>query len=263
MIRKIVSSVILILLIFTFSQELNTKSNTDFIQVGEELLYEVSFFGVKLGTIKMVMKKKDEIDGKPVIYGQAYIDSYDGIPFVDLHVIYNSWMHPKINYSYKFISNMKEDDGWYYEKITFDYQNKKIKIEGFKKKKRIKNLTIKTKRKWFDGFSLFHVARKLLYIKKNVSIPTLMGDDTVFTTINFSGKKKKVDIDAVDYPVRTVYFNGNANWTGVYGMTGEFEGWFSDDKARVPIKAKMKVYVGSVNIELIKWKRPDGWKPPR
>ncbi len=263
MTKKTYSAVLFIIFLFVFSQELNTKSNTEFIQVGEELVYEVSFFGVKLGTIKMVMVKKDELNGKPVIYGQAFIKSYDGIPFVDLNVVYNSWMHPKINYSYKFVSNLEESDGWYYEKVKFDYVDKKITIEGYKKQKRIKNITIKTKRKWFDGFSLFHVARKLLYIKKNVSIPTLMGDDTVFTTINFLGKKEKVEIDAADYPVRTVYFKGNANWTGVYGLTGEFEGWFSDDYARVPIKAKMKVYVGSVDIELIKWKRKDGWKPPK
>jgi N-acetylglucosamine kinase-like BadF-type ATPase len=50
-----------------------------------------------------------------------------------------------------------------------------------------------------------------------------------------------------------VYFRGNSNWTGIYGLTGAFEGWFSDDDARVPIRAKMRVYVGNVLIELVRW----------
>jgi len=48
---------------------------------------------------------------------------------------------------------------------------------------------------------------------------------------------------------------------GNYGLSGKFEGWFSDDDAHIPIKAKMNVYVGSVVIELVKWKR-GSWNPP-
>ncbi len=71
-----------------------------------------------------------------------------------------------------------------------------------------------------------------------------------------------MDIDAVNYPVKTVYFNGKAEWNGLYGLNGKFEGWFSDDDACVPIKAKMNVYVGNVNIELKSWKRKN-WTPPK
>ena len=90
----------------------------------------------------------------------------------------------------------------------------------------------------------------------------MIESDTVTTVINFGGKRVNIDMDATDYPVKTVYFNGDANWTGIYGLTGKFEGWFSDDAACIPIKANMKVYVGSVDIELKSWKR-QGWKPPR
>jgi hypothetical protein len=45
-------------------------------------------------------------------------------------------------------------------------------------------------------------------------------------------------------------------------LTGDFEGWFSNDEARVPILAKMKVILGSITIELMRWKRA-GWTPPR
>jgi len=260
---KIVRIIIISSLLVIFSiNQIQAKSNTDFIYPGEELTYEVSFFGIKLGTIKMITEGYKVIDGHKTILAKSLINSYNGIPFVDLHVIFQSWMSPHMSYSYQFVSNTKDSQGWYYEKIHFDYNNQKIDIKGFRKKKIVKNKTINTKRKWVDGLSLFYIARKLLYLNKNVSIPTLMDTDTVFTAIYFQAKKEQTEIDAVPYPVRTVYFKGNANWTGIYGMTGKFEGWFSDDYARIPIQAKMKLYVGSVNIELIKWKRK-GWKPPK
>jgi hypothetical protein len=102
----------------------------------------------------------------------------------------------------------------------------------------------------------------MLYSKKSYKIPTVIMDEAVTTVINFQGVIGETEIDAVDYPVRTVYFNGDANWTGIYGLTGRFEGWFSDDEARIPIKAKMKLYVGSATIELMSWKR-GSWQPPR
>ena len=87
-------------------------------------------------------------------------------------------------------------------------------------------------------------------------------EDTVSTVINFGGRKEATSIDASSYPVKTVYFSGDANWTGVYGLSGRYEGWFADDESRIPIKAKMKVYVGSVTIELQSWRRGN-WQPPK
>jgi hypothetical protein len=42
----------------------------------------------------------------------------------------------------------------------------------------------------------------------------------------------------------------------------DFEGWFSDDDARIPIRAKMKVIIGKVDIQLVRWKRAN-WSPPQ
>jgi hypothetical protein len=70
------------------------------------------------------------------------------------------------------------------------------------------------------------------------------------------------EVDAIKYPVDVVHFEGEAGFVGIFGLTGGFEGWFSNDAAQVPILARMKVILGSVKIELIKWKRA-GWTPPR
>ncbi|MEE8115035.1 MAG: DUF3108 domain-containing protein, partial [Nitrososphaerales archaeon] len=80
--------------------------------------------------------------------------------------------------------------------------------------------------------------------------------------IDSKKKRSTVETDFVDYPVDVIGFEGRAEFVGIFGMTGDFEGWFSTDEARVPILAKMKVIIGSVTLELMQWKRL-GWKPPR
>ena len=84
----------------------------------------------------------------------------------------------------------------------------------------------------------------------------------VDTYIDFTGERTSVEVDAIEYPVDVIGFEGEANFVGIFGLTGGFEGWFSNDEARVPILAKMKVIIGSVTIELMKWKR-EGWTPPK
>jgi hypothetical protein len=75
-------------------------------------------------------------------------------------------------------------------------------------------------------------------------------------------QREGLTLPAVKYPIKSVYFKGEAKWRGIYGLEGNFEGWFSDDDARIPLKAKMKVLVGKVDITLVRGKRAN-WTPPQ
>jgi len=230
---------------------------------GEELTYDVSYMGISLGTIKVTTLKNENFNGKTVHHTKVYIDSRKGIPFVDLHSIYESWIDPSVQFSHNFAASTKESDGsWSYDKYLFDYPGQTVTMEKYKANKLSNKRILKTPKKWNDGSSLFFLARQMLKSKKTIKVPTIIMDDTVSTSINFVGKEEIVEIDAAKYPIKTVYLSGTANWTGIYGLSGKFEGWFSDDDARIPIRAKMKLYVGNANIELVKWSR-GSWQPPK
>lgn len=257
--KKVVSIFICFLfLIPTFGDAQSSKM----ISPGEELFYEVSFLGIKLGTIRIVTENPENYNNKSVYKAKAFIDSYEGIPFVDLHAVFNSWFDQSITYSHKFNASVKEKDYWLFDRTLYEYDKQQIIIEKYKKGEKYFSRKVKTNKKWNDGLSIFFLAREFTKSGKNIKIPTVMDKDTVYTYINFHGRKENVEIKSIGYPIRTITFNGKAEWTGIYGLTGYFEGWFSDDEASVPIKAKMNVYIGSINIELIKWTRP-GWKPPQ
>ncbi len=251
---------LLLLSIGLFSVQSQTKI---IMQPGEELEYEVSFFNIKLGKIKIVTEQIIDYCGNQVYRAKSFMESYTGIPFVDLKAFYSSWIDTTISFSHRFEGSLKLDaDRWAFQKILFNYDENLIYNEKYEDKVLIEKLTTPTTRKINDGLSLFFLARQYTNMKRSVKVPTLMDTKIGTTYLNFHGKKENVQIPAIKYPVKTIYFDGRADWEGVYGLSGKFEGWFSDDDARVPIRAKMNVYVGNVVIELIRWKR-EGWTPPR
>ncbi len=65
----------------------------------------------------------------------------------------------------------------------------------------------------------------------------------------------------LNYEAKCVRVAGVADFVGVFGLTGEFAGWFSDDEFRVPLKAKFNVTIGSITMELSSFKKR-GWKAP-
>ncbi len=252
--------VIGVALITTFS---SSAQDPSFLFPGEELTYRVSYLNITLGTIRTVTEQTTTLNGQKAYKVKVFIDSHPNIPFVSLHSVYESWMDATATYSMQFIANTEVDNKqWEVDKYLFDYSNKKLLMEKYRDSKIVKSRWFDIKKRYNDGSSLLFAARSLLLSKKSLRMPTVIMEDTVNTVVNFNGKQEPVSIDAVQYPIKSVYLNGEANWTGIYGLSGRFEGWFSDDEARIPVKAKMKVYVGSVTIELQKWRR-GSWQPPK
>ncbi|HRP01427.1 MAG TPA: DUF3108 domain-containing protein [Candidatus Kapabacteria bacterium] len=230
---------------------------------GEVIEYEVSFMGIKLGNITITSNDYVELNGKKLVNAVAEMKSAKGIPFVDLHGFFESWFAPNATYTEKFVSKLKESgNSWRYESYDIDNTKKVAKYTNYLNKKLENSAELKFDNKVLDGCSLFFFARQFTDLKKTIRIPTLMNQSVSYTNINLHGKKENTKVDAVKYPIKCLYFDGRADWEGIYGLKGYFQGWFSDDEARVPIKALMNVYVGNVEIQLVKWKRGD-WQPPK
>ncbi len=167
-------------------------------------------------------------------------------------------------YSKYFKGIIKHDDYSSYSEYSFDYDNSIVKIKEGKISvpKPFLDTTITVNKKYQDGLSIFYYARMNSGQDKSEEIPTFMDKKKVQTDISFEDKSEDVSIDAVDYDIDCVHLEGEAHFISIFGLTGDFEGWFSNDEASIPIKAKMKVLLGNITIELKSWKRT-GWNPPK
>lgn len=232
--------------------------------IGEELQYNVSYSVFDIGLVKLQILDTATRNGNTVFRAKAFIDSYSGLPFVDLHQVFYSEMSPDALSQFFSTHTTTKPDRMPYVKYTFDYNKNKVFYESGTDPDAVISKTGETdiSAEQLDGLSLFYFARKNFRQQKRISIPVFVSEKSYTTHFNFMNKVGTQEIDAVKYPVSINEFDGTSDFTGVFGLTGYFRGFFSNDNAGIPIVAKMKVILGSVHIELIKWTRP-GWTPPR
>lgn len=248
---------------YTFLQLEIPVANAMF-QIGEELHYNVSYSVFDIGLVKMMVIDTATKNGVKVYIAKAFLDSYSGLPFVDLHQVFYSEMNSEAFSQFFSTHTTTKPKEMPFFKYVFDYKKNKMQyFYGTDPQGTItKSGEVAVITPQLDGLSLFYYARNNFRQIKKYSIPVFVSEKSYFTHFNFMDKIGSQDIDAVKYPVETIEFDGSSDFTGVFGLTGYFKGFFSNDEAGVPIVAKMKVILGSVHIELIKWVRP-GWVPPR
>ena len=233
------------------------------LEVGDEFTYVVSYSFIKLGEIKIIVKGKKIIKGRTYYSTIAYMDSYSGIPFVNLHMIYESTLTPDY-YSNFFRGIVKHKEYTTFTEYTFNYDKSLIRI----KKGKVNPYTVWTdsttpaSKEYQDGLSILYYAMMNSGTEKTVDLPCFVNEKKETTVINFYNQVSGVKIDPVDYDIACVRLDGEMKFVSVFGLTGYFEGWFSDDEVSIPIVAKLKVIIGNVKLELKSWKRP-GWMPPR
>jgi len=252
--------------VFTLNEKKQTYTPPFRFLVGEELLYNVRYGFISLGSVRMKVEEKIMENGISLYKAQSFIDSYSGVPFVDLHVIYESHIDED-GFPRYFIGRIQDGDHWNYETYDFDNDVHKIVIrKGVGTREDCTNYTsidtIFADSSFQDGLSIFFYARRKSGKNGYEVVPTFQDQKKSTTEIDFTEKIENTDISALDNEISTKFMDGKANFIGVFGLTGGFRGWFSDDAERVPIIAKLNVLVGSVTLELKEWKHGN-WNPPK
>lgn len=233
------------------------------LEIGEDITYVVRYYLLKLGEIRLKVLSKKEVNGEYIYNTIAYIDSYSGIPFVDLHQIYESRINSSL-YSNYFKGTIKKPEYTTYTEYTFDYKKSSVRVRKGKVSpfEQWTDSVGTAEKMYHDGLSIFYYARANLGIKKTEYVPCFVAEKKVYTKINYYTEPDKMDIEAIDYDIKCYRLDGETDFVSVFGLTGYFEGWFSYDKHTVPIVAKLNVIIGKVTVELIKWKKK-GWNPPK
>ena len=227
----------------------------------EELVYEVSWTFFKLGTIRIKARKD--------YTAEARIDSYEGVPFVDLHSIHYTIMDSAF-FSHASRTVEKKEGEWKGLDYLYDLPNKLLVVQETVQKdprtdpyrRTVRDTLLLPTSEFVDGLSIAYYPRRMVHTVQTVDVPTVLYGKFGTTTFRLRNNRTTEQIDVLDDPVRVIEIEGTTGVEGVFGMSGDFKGWFSDDDAAVPIKGKLKVLLGNVNVELIQWKR-GGWNPPR
>ena len=255
------------LLLFVFLSIANSITLTaqdKTLYAGEELKYVVYYGFIQLGEVKLKLNTISENGNEKTVKASCEMRSYSGIPFVDLNSNFESEMIYKDGeiYSKEFRAIDKKKDGTVEIKYNFVYDSGYVRV--LKKYKGIVEIDEKIKfdknLKFQDGLSLFYQARLNSFQPDSRQVPVFMNESETSVSYFFSTKPEEIDVEKFDKEVFCIKCSGTANFVGVFGLTGEFAGWFSKDHARIPVSAQMNVMVGNISLELESYIRKD-WQP--
>lgn len=251
---------ILVLLLVTGGK---TFSQSTVFEDGEELYYEVYYAFINVGWVKFNTEK---VIGKKDTYEcRAKLKSNDAVPFINVDYEFKSRIEINNNTVRPVYFESRELDDSKVAVITYNFNYDSgfvdIKKVGFNSQieysKRLWTRTI-----FQDGLSIFYFARYNFTGTQRLNIPVLINQDSIGVALNYNTDKTDVNVDDIKYDISSLLLEGNTDYELVYGLTGNFEGWFSNDNSKIPLKAKFKVKIGNVTLELKSWKR-QSWTPPK
>ena len=252
------------IIIFLFlSSNIYAISHEQIMEVGEELVYTAYYGFIKLGEVHFKITNYDSKTKK--YYATAELKSNKSIPLIDINYWFETTMLHKNDslYSYRIYSTEFKERDISHIDYTFDYDNGVIKAKKDRNfiAEEEKEIKIGDNKKFQDGLSLFYNARIQSIINKNYIVPVYINEKESTVNYSFNLNRDVVSTDLVDYDMEAIKVMGTAHFVGVFGLTGEFIGWMSNDESRVPLKAKFNVSIGSITLELSSYKRKN-WKPP-
>ena len=236
------------------------------MKVNEEMTYEASYLFFKLGSVKLQVLGRTVYDSVPAYRFRAYIDSYSGIPFVNIHAVFETIADAK-TLMCLFTSNSEKDgDNWIYTSYHFNFAKKIVEWRQSENGKSMNEVDYPLDKSYTDGLSFFYYLREASLKaggkKTDLSVPIVV--DTIRSSVDLTINEKEegCDVTAFDFPLQSYRMSGHLNFKGFFGVTGDFVGWMSADGAEVPLKADVSVILGSVVVKLKSIVR-DSWIPPR
>lgn len=241
-------------------------SSDPIMQPGEVLTYEASYLFFKIGRVRMEVLGKTLFNGVPAYHIQAYIDSYSGIPFVNLHAVFNTYENAR-TFMCLFTDNIQKDGrDSMYTSSNFDYAKKILDWQLYKNGVRIDSAKVSLDKGYTDGVSFFYfvreASRKADHVKTTMAIPIIVNTVRSSVNVTINEKKESCKVEAYKYPLEAYKLSGHIGFTGFFGVNGDFTGWVSADSAEVPLKGDVSVLLGNVVVSLKNASRT-GWVPPR
>jgi len=230
------------------------------LHLGDEFTYIIKYAFINLGEFRTKVYAKDTVDQKIIYKSVAYIDSYEGLPFVDMHQIYESWFDSSLHPVYFQALSFYEKDTSYIKYFFKEDSLVHILKGKLHERKASLDTVVNLNGIYQDGLSLLYFVRFNLERNGNVVVPCFINGDTASTIINYYDQEN-VSIDAVRYKIDCFRIDGETGFTGIFGLSGYYEGWFTNDIYQVPVAAELEVIIGHISIELMEWKR-DKWQPP-
>lgn len=257
-----VSFLIPLLLLFNASNDEGTSQGStpppdldQLWELEEEYLFEVRYGFMRLGNVEIEVHTRDTTyEGQSARQFTNIIKSNPRVPVIGRREVHYHTMltrNDTIPYGLKFWSDNHHDDIIEEYVYEFDYDNEEARFFNEGEKKAVNKL----KSPADGGPAIFYYSRLHAGTDRTVEYPIYIDEDTGHVKINNRSEISEYDSKAFDGIVDSYRATGKADFEGPFGFSGDFEAVFKADEFRVPLEAKVSVWVGSVTVRLVEYER--------
>lgn len=228
----------------------------ELMQWHEVFTYEVRYSFFKLGEVKVEVVTDTLAGGRKSWHLKSIITSNSGIPFVgkeENH--YNSLFHidrNKMKILEYWTDNVDEEN---YRETEYIFDHKADRVYGYESEIEQRRDTLALEEPASSGHSLFYRSRLSAGTDTTIHFPVYLNLEKKYITLNNTMETDMRSYDAFPDDVKTYYTKGDADIDGPFGFSGEFESWYLADDLRVPVEARVNVWLGNVKIKLIDYKK--------
>jgi hypothetical protein len=177
--------------------------------------------------------------------------------FVRVRDVWGTYLDTQAILPHRFYRNIQENKYRKYEIVDFDHKNKKAIVTKLDKETRRPTETkpFDISENSQDLVSGYYFLRTLEYKNRKVgeiiSIPAFFDNEKYDFNVKFVGREElRTKIGKINALVLSPIMPSNSLFDGENAI----QVWLSDDKNKIPLKVKAKMFVGSVEIDLLEAK---------
>jgi hypothetical protein len=216
---------------------------------GEILSYKVKWGFIRIGTVEISQRIMNL--------------SYSSLYLVQLRAkssTFKVFLDADSPTSMSFVMEEDKQNG-NVKAYLYDKQNHLVLMKTWQNKRLVQNTALSYQDAYYDLLDLMMMMRCLSESGASITLPTIVDSGIKKTYLTFSDDVKNIKVAAVERTIQARQVKGVAGWKAWGGLSGPFEGWFSDDEAAIPLKIQLRVSLGSITLELERVHRPD-WAVP-
>ncbi len=227
----------------------------ELIDANERMTYEVRYGFLRLGDVHVYLKRDTVYRDTPAVHMVTEMVSNRRIPLVGhREVHYHNFMavNDSIPYGLRFWQNSLHNDQM--ERYLFDFDYEAGVVYSYEDGELLDTLDLDQPSD--GGPAVMYYSRLFAGTDQEKVYPIYIDNEQSEIRMNFSSETVSYSSPAFpDEQVRAYIMDGYAGFDGPFGFSGNFAGMFKNDELRIPLEARVSIWVGSVRVRLTKYER--------
>lgn len=225
------------------------------IDANERMTYEVRYGFLRLGNVYVYLKRDTVYRDTPAVHMVTEMVSNRRIPLVGhREVHYHNFMGVRddVPYGLKFWQNSLHNDEM--ERYLFDFDYESGVVYSFEHGEPLDTLALEQLSD--GGPAVMYFARLFAGTNQQKTYPIFIDNAQSDIVLHFSSEKIPHRSPAFpDEEIEAYAVDGYAGFDGPFGFSGDFTGLLRDDELRIPLEARVSIWVGSVRVRLTEYER--------